>query len=199
MNLNVPWRRRALLVAAVAAASAACGGPAPDEGSRAGERAPADSAAPSASADLPPDSVFERWARAAFLPDGAGLDSLTAAFGEPDSLVVRTARNEYDSTRVDTLRAAVYRNGLRAEFYDIPSGAEFITSAEIRSDRYLRDRTIRIGMPWEEVLARIGPTRADSGDPLLYWCGSCSEPGRNVVFEVADGRLRAITFGYYTG
>ena len=124
---------------------------------------------------------------------------MTAAFGRPDSLVTATARNEYDSTVVDTIRTAVYREGLRAEFFTTRPESEFITSAEIRSDRYLRDRTIRIGMPWEEVLARIGPTRADSGDPLLYWCGSCSEPGRNVVFEVADGRVRAITFGYHTG
>jgi hypothetical protein len=147
----------------------------------------------------PQQAAFrDEWVENAFLPSGSTLDTLRAAFGEPDSIVGQAVSNEYDSTVTDTVFRVVYNAGLRAWLHWSRDG-EFIMRAEIAASRYLRRRTVEIGSPWKEVLKKFGPPWGEFEGAFYYDSGRRIGPEEPVYFELQDDAVKLIRYDYYTG
>lgn len=158
-------------------------------------------ASPAARASAAQDSARDDWVEHSFVPVGATRATLIAAFGKPDRVVVRTVRNAYDSTVMDTVFQMAWDAGLRAWVYvgGLDSSKEFIASAEVRANRFLRRTDVGIGSRWEDVVKRFGPPWGEVGGLPYYDSGRRLGPNEPVYFQVKNGVVTLIRFDYFVG
>lgn len=123
---------------------------------------------------------------------------LFSAIGSPDSITAIPVPNQFVEGQIDTVFRLRY-DGLTVFVDRVSGGPEFISSVVVTNDRYLTVPGIRIGMTWEELVARLGEPKPVGDDLFEYNCGPSIGPDEPVSVRIRDGRVEEIHFTYYTG
>jgi hypothetical protein len=117
--------------------------------------------------------------------------------GQPDSITGRAVINRHIPSQTDSV-IDVFYPGLRLTYYVVgESKKEFLQTAIVSDNRYLKYPEVGIGAPDAVVLRSLGkPSERESGK-YRYDCARCIGAESPVYFYVADGRIERIEYSFY--
>lgn len=120
--------------------------------------------------------------------------AFAARFGAPDSITAGAEPNRHVPGAIDSL-FTVYYPGLVMDIRTPQNSRDMPTHVRVENDRYLAFSGIGVGTSRERLEEVLGnPTQSDA-QSLTWDCGG--EVEQPVTFELAAGRVTAITIAYY--
>lgn len=182
-------------------AVAACRGDRASDAARAGERASVETTR-ATNADTVPtgyglslDSLRDDLVEHGLLVPERRAD-VVARLGRPDSVVVHPERNRHYAERVDSIFDLFYP-GLHVTYYAVTEDShDFIMSALVASNRYLKYPRLGIGASTTELTKVLGEPSDREEGKFRYDCWRCVGYESPVYFHVRRNRVWLIEYTF---
>jgi hypothetical protein len=156
---------------------------------------------PSAEANLvnPPqsvDSLRDDVVEHGLLATDSRLE-VAARFGQPDSMTSRSVINRHIPSQTDSIVDLFYP-GLHLTYYVVGEGAkEFLQTAVVSDNRYLKYPQVGIGAPEAAVLNKLGEPGAREPGKYRYDCARCIGEESPAYFYFDRGKVKRIEYSFY--
>lgn len=117
----------------------------------------------------------------------------------PPPLAIRdlTVPNPHDPRWKDTVRTLVY-DGLELTVYRVSStGSRFPMAVRVTSPAYTSSSGLRVGLSSAQLVAILGPPSDRSGGRLIYRFVAPGSAPFELMVDVKDGRVQALSWAAY--
>jgi hypothetical protein len=117
--------------------------------------------------------------------------------GQPDSIVGQSVINRHNPVQTDSIIDLFY-HGLHLTYYVVGEGGkEFLQTAMITDNRYLKYPQFGIGVPEGVVLRSLGEPSERVMGKVRYDCMRCIGAERPVYFYFNRGKVQRVEYSFY--
>ena len=118
-------------------------------------------------------------------------------FGRPDSSAVRPVTNRHIPSQTDSIVDLFYP-GLHLTYYVVGEGKkEFLQTAMVSDNRYLKYPELGIGTPEATILRSLGDPGSREPGKYRYDCVRCIGAESPVYFYFGRGKVQRIEYSFY--
>ena len=122
---------------------------------------------------------------------------VAARFGRPDSIAARSVINRHVPSQTDSIIDLFYV-GLHLTYYVVGAGKkEFLQTAMVSDNRYLKYPELGIGTPEVAVLRSLGEPSERKPGKYRYDCARCIGVESPVYFYLDRGKVQRIEYSFY--
>ena len=120
-----------------------------------------------------------------------------ARLGQPDSTAARGVINRHMPSQTDSIVDLFYP-GLQLTYYVVGDGKkEFLQTAMVLDNRYLKYPHLGIGTPEAAILRSLGQPGSREPGKYRYDCARCIGEESPVYFYLDRGRVQRIEYTFY--
>lgn len=118
-------------------------------------------------------------------------------FGQPDSMTSRSVMNRHIPSQADSIVDLFYP-GLHLTYYVVGEGKkEFLQTAVVSDNRYLKYPQVGIGTAEEAVLRLLGEPSEREPGKYRYDCARCIGADSPVYLYFDRGKVQRIEYSFY--